>query len=85
MAFKGTDNLPKPDEVKRCKFGGDNNRKATGGCGKHVEKLGQMVRSKLTNESWHIWYHLDYCKDHRYFEDGYYDKQVEHVNKGLEV
>jgi hypothetical protein len=85
MAFKGTDNLPKPEDVLRCKFGGTNNKRSTGGCGKHVEKLGQMVRSTRTGDSWHTWLHLDYCKDHRYYEDGYYQKQVDHAIKGLEV
>jgi len=85
MAFKGTNNLPKPEDVKRCQFGGtSNNSKTTGGCGKHVEKLGQMVRSKATGESWHIWKYLNYCKDHRDF-DGTYQKEVNHAISGLEV
>jgi len=65
MAFKGNpENLPKPEDVKRCSFGGSNNRKATGGCGKHVVKTGQMVKSKSTGATWHIWHHFDFCKDH---------------------
>lgn len=65
MAFKGNpENLPKPEDINRCQYGGNNNRKSTGGCGKHVVKTGQMVKSKLTGDTWHIWHHFDYCKDH---------------------
>tara|TARA_Y100000996_G_scaffold147615_1_gene113686 strand:- start:7925 stop:8179 length:255 start_codon:yes stop_codon:yes gene_type:complete len=76
MAFMGDNgsNLPRPEDVKRCKFGGDNNRRATGGCGKHVEKTGQMVRSKSQGTSWFIWYHFNFCEDH-------WDLQEEYKNK----
>ena len=53
--------------------------------GKHVEKLGQMIRSKRTGDSWHTWFHLDYCEDHRYFKKGYYEEQLQHCINGLEV
>lgn len=78
MAFRGDSgaNLPRPEDVHRCKFGGDNNRRATGGCGKHVVKTGQMVINKRTNESWHIWYHFNYCIDHWDMQENYKDKIV---------
>ena len=78
MAFAGDNgsNLPRPEDVKRCKFGGDNNRRATGGCGKNVVKTGQMVRSKSQGTSWHIWYHFDYCKDHWDLQEKYKDQIV---------
>jgi len=85
MAFRGTNNLPPADQIQRCQFGGDNNRKATGGCGKHVEKLGQMVRSKKTGQSWHVWYHLNFCEEHRHHIPGEYEAKYKHVMNGLEV
>jgi len=80
MAFRGTNNLPEPEDVKRCKFGGSNNLKAKGGCGKHVEKIGVRVTSKAMGTSWHIWKHLEFCQDHRSL--GNYEEEVA---KGIEV
>ena len=85
MSFKGTNNLPKPEEVKRCQYGGDNNSKKNGGCGKHVEKLGQMVRSKSTGVSWHIWFYLNYCEEHRHHIPGEYAAKLKNTLEGLEV
>ena len=85
MAFRGTNNLPPAHLIKRCQYGGDNNSKKNGGCGKHVEKLGQMVRSKRTGESWHVWFHLNYCKEHRHHIPGEYDAKLKHTMEGLEV
>lgn len=64
MAFRGNLNLPNPEDIKRCAFGGSNNSKAKGGCGKYVLKTGRMVRSKQFGSTWHIWHYFDYCKDH---------------------
>lgn len=84
MAFKGDNgsNLPRPEDVKRCKFGGDNNRRATGGCGKNVVKTGQMVRSKSQGTSWHIWYHFDYCIDHWDLQEEYKNQIVPTLEVG---
>ncbi len=85
MAFIGTNNLPKPEEVKRCQFGGTNNRKKDGGCGKHVEKTGQMVHSRTDGSTWHVWFHLNYCEEHRHHVKGEYQRIMEHTRKGLFV
>ena len=84
MAFIGDNgsNLPRPEDVHRCKFGGDNNRRATGGCGKHVVKTGQRVRSKSTGASWFIWYHFDYCTDHWDLQEEYKNQIVPTLEVG---
>ena len=85
MAFRGTNNLPRPEEIKRCQFGGTNNSKKKGGCGKHVEKLGQMVHSRTTGDTWHVWYHLNFCVEHRNHVEGEYERISNQVAKGLFV
>tara|TARA_R100000805_G_C3578743_1_gene83042 strand:+ start:113 stop:364 length:252 start_codon:yes stop_codon:yes gene_type:complete len=78
MAFIGDTgaNLPRPEDVNRCRFGGDNNRRATGGCGKHVVKTGRLIKSKLSGASWHVWYHFDYCEDHWDLQEKYKNKLI---------
>tara|TARA_R100001082_G_scaffold91002_3_gene57646 strand:+ start:369 stop:635 length:267 start_codon:yes stop_codon:yes gene_type:complete len=85
MSFIGDigTNLPDPDQVKRCQFAGSNNSKAKGGCGKHVEKIGQRVTYRKTGTFWFIWKHLDYCKDHRKL--GNYAEEVKKGIKGIYV
>ena len=75
MAFKGNpENLPRPEEITRCSFGGSNNRKDKGGCGKPVEKLYQQYRSELTGGTWFSKVEMDYCKEHKNLDLNYQTK-----------
>ena len=75
MAFKGNpENLPRPEDVVRCAFGGSNNSKAKGGCGKPVEKLIQQYRSEKFGTTWFSKVEMDYCVDHKNLDLDYADK-----------
>ena len=75
MAFNDNSiNFGNPEDVKRCSYGGDNNRKATGGCGKHVERLMRRVKFKDTGEVNSWLYPLPYCEEHRHLDKDYEDK-----------
>lgn len=75
MAFKGNpENLPRPEDIVRCSFGGSNNSKAKGGCGKPVEKLSQQYRSAEFGTTWFVKVEMDYCKDHKDLDPNYWDK-----------
>jgi len=75
MAFKGNpENLPRPEDITRCFFGGSNNSKAKGGCGKPVEKLIQQYRSAKFGTTWFGKVEMDYCKDHKELDPNYWVK-----------
>ena len=75
MAFIGNDgsNLPRPEDVNRCKFGGKNNSRAKGGCGKHVVRTGQRIINKEFGTEWFSWFHFDYCEEHFDLQTEYKD------------
>lgn len=74
MAFRGTDNLPKTWD--KCNYGGSNNRKVNGGCGRPVEKLAQKMVSKENNLVWFKTIYMDYCSIHKEQDPKYYEKRT---------
>lgn len=75
MAFNDNSiNFGNPEDILRCSYGGDNNLKKNGGCGKHVERLIRRVKFKDTGKVYQWFYPLLYCKDHRYLDDTYEKK-----------